>query len=295
MKLRNAVHGLLATALVLLAGAVEATAQMPSPPPPPPGPGQNMFYVRTFRLQDRKVITGSPYSAQATTETTQVLSDGNRIARKETAQVYRDSVGRMRRDLAVNAIGPWSSTGGPQQMVSIFDPVAGVNYMLNVQEKKAYKMVPPPKPPAGSGEMATADRIFVGRPTADRIFVAGGGTGGPGPMMTFVEKDAETGNRSQESLGTQEIAGVQAQGTRTTETIPAGKIGNERPIIVTDERWYSPDLKVDVLVKHSDPRMGTVVYQLTNISREEPDASLFQVPADYTVVNGPMVFKKRLQ
>jgi hypothetical protein len=283
MKLRTAVPTSLAPVFVLLVGAIAAAAQMPGPPPPP-GPGQNMFYVRTFRLQDRKVVSGQPYSAQATTETTQVLSDGNRIDRKETAQVYRDSMGRMRRDLAVNAIGPWSSTGGPQQMVSIFDPVAGVDYMLNVQEKKAYKMAPPPKPPAGPAAEAGA-----------RVFVAGGGMPGPGPTVAFMEKDAGAGNRSETSLGTQEIAGVQAQGTRTTETIPAGKIGNEKPIVITDERWYSPDLQVDVRVKHSDPRMGDVIYQLTNINREEPDASLFQVPADYTVVNGPMVFKKRLQ
>lgn len=284
MKLRTAVPTSLVPVLVLLVGAMAAAAQMPGPPPPPPpGPGQNMFYVRTFRLQDRKVVSGLPYAAQATTETTQVLSDGNRIDRKEKAQVYRDSMGRTRRDLAVNAIGPWSSSGGPQQMVSIFDPVAGVDYMLNVQEKKAYKMAPPPKPPAGPAAEVGA-----------RVFVAGGGMPGPGPTVAFMEKDAGAGTRTETSLGTQEIAGVQAQGTRTTETIPAGKIGNEKPIVITDERWYSPDLQVDVLVKHSDPRMGEVVYQLTNISREEPDASLFQVPADFTVQEGPMVFEKRL-
>lgn len=60
-----------------------------------------------------------------------------------------------------------------------------------------------------------------------------------------------------------------------TQTIPAGKIGNEKPIIITDERWYSPDLQVDVLVKHSDLRTGDIVYQLSNISRDEPDSSLF--------------------
>jgi hypothetical protein len=112
--------------------------------------------------------------------------------------------------------------------------------------------------------------------------------------MAIVEKDAGIGNRVETSLGTQEIEGIQAQGTRTTETIPAGKIGNEKPIVITTERWYSPDLQVDVLVKHNDPRMGEVVYQLTNVSREEPDPSLFQVPADYTVQEGPMVFQKRL-
>lgn len=287
MRLRAPVYSLLVTACVVLAGTVGANAQMQMPvPPPPPGPGQNMFYVRTFRLQDNKVVSGQPYSASATTQTTQTLSDGNRIVRKETAKVYRDSMGRMRRDLAVSAIGPWSSTGGPMQMVSIFDPVAGANYMLNVQEKKAFKMIPPPKPPAGTATVERGDRVFVG---------GGPGMAAAGPTVAFMEKDAGIGTRSQESLGTQEIEGVQAQGTRVTETIPAGKIGNEKPIVITDERWYSPELQLDVLVKHSDARMGEVVYRLSDINREEPDASLFQVPSDYTVENGPMVFKKRLQ
>jgi hypothetical protein len=242
-----------------------------------------MFYVRTFRLEDNKVVAGAPYAAEAITENTQVLSDGNRIERKETAKVYRDSMGRTRRDLSVNAIGPWSS-GAPMQIANIFDPVAGVHYMLNMQEKKAFKMSPPPKPPAGGPGLMTKDRVFI----------AGGGMPAAGPEMAIVEKDAGIGNRVETSLGTQEIEGIQAQGTRTTETIPAGKIGNEKPIVITTERWYSPDLQVDVLVKHNDPRMGEVVYQLTNVSREEPDPSLFQVPADYTVQEGPMVFQKRL-
>ena len=281
MRLKGTVSRVLAI-FGVIAGAIAASAQMPGPPPPP-GPGHDMFYVRTFSMEENKVVTGSPYSADATTENTQVLSDGNRIQRKETAKVYRDSMGRTRRDLSVNAIGPWSS-GAPMQMANIFDPVAGVHYMLNMQEKKAFKMPPPPKPPAGGPGLMTKDRFFIG----------GGGVPAAGPEIAIVEKDAELGNRSQTSLGTQEIEGVQAQGTRTTETIPAGKIGNEKPIVITTERWYSPDLQVDVLVKHNDPRMGEVVYQLTNIAREEPDASLFQVPADYTVRDGPMVLQKRL-
>ncbi|HKW66759.1 MAG TPA: hypothetical protein VJP04_05690 [Terriglobales bacterium] len=255
---------------------------MPAPPPPPE-PGHDMFYVRTFRLEDNKAVTGAPYSADATTENTQVLSDGNRIERKETAKVYRDTMGRTRRDLSVNAIGPWSS-GAPMQMANIFDPVAGVHYMLNMQEKKAFKMPSPRKPPAGGPGLMTKDRVFF----------AGREVTAAAPGMALVEKDAGIGNRTETSLGTQEMEGVQTQGTRTIETIPAGKIGNEKPIVITTERWYSPDLQVDVLVKHNDPRMGEVVYQLTNISREDPDASLFQVPADYTVQQGPMVLQKRL-
>lgn len=282
MKSKATEYSVLTVAFLLLLGVVRSSAQMPGPPPPPE-PGHDMFYVRTFRLEDNKVVTGSPYSADAVTENTQVLADGNRIVRKETAKVYRDGMGRTRRDLSVNAIGPWSS-GAPMQMANIFDPVARVQYMLNMQEKKAFTMPSPRKPPAdGPGLM-----------TKDRVFFAGRGVTPAAPAMAMVEKDAGIGNRVETSLGTQEIEGVQAQGTRTTETIPAGKIGNEKPIIITTERWYSPDLQVDVLVKHSDPRMGEVVYQLTNISREEPDSSLFQVPADYTVQEGPMVFQKRL-
>lgn len=284
MRSRARMFGTFAITCSLLLVAAAASAQMPVPPPPPPGPGHNVFYFRSFRLEDNKVVTGLPYSAEATTETTQVLSDGNRIAHKETAKVYRDSMGRTRRELAVNAIGPWASAGAPTQMVSINDPVAGARYMLNVQEKKAFKMPTPPKPPAGRAGMTEANRVYI----------AGGGVTEAGPSVAFLEKDADIGNRKEESLGTQEIEGVQAQGTRTTETIPAGKIGNEKPILITNESWYSPDLKADVLVKHSDPRMGEVVYQLTNISREEPDTSLFQVPADYAVQEGPMVFEKRL-
>src|SRR6185437_2838234 len=276
--MRANVYSVLLIASWLALGAVGATAQMPGPPPPPE-PGHDLFYMRTFRLEDNKVVTGAPYAADATTENTQVLSDGNRIERKETAKVYRDSMGRTRRDLSVNAIGPWSS-GAPMQMANIFDPVAGVHYMLNMQEKKAFKMPPLPKPPAGGPGLMTKDRVFI----------AGGGGSPAGPAMTIVEKDAGIGNRVETSLGTQEIDGVDARGTKTTETIPAGKIGNEKPIVITTERWYSPDLQVDVLVKHNDPRMGEVVYQLTNISREEPDPTLFQVPADYTVQEGPMVF-----
>jgi hypothetical protein len=88
---------------------------------------------------------------------------------------------------------------------------------------------------------------------------------------------------NQESLGTQTIEGVAAEGTRVTFTIPAGKIGNERPLITVSERWYSAELQTVVLSKISDPRMGETTYRLTNIVRSEPDPALFQVPADYKV------------
>ena len=89
-----------------------------------------------------------------------------------------------------------------------------------------------------------------------------------------------------ENLGKQTIEGVEAEGTRSTITIPAGEIGNERPIEIVSERWYSPELQMVVMTRHSDPRTGEMTYKLTNINRTEPAKSLFEVPSDYTIKEG---------
>jgi hypothetical protein len=95
-------------------------------------------------------------------------------------------------------------------------------------------------------------------------------------------------------LGTQTIEGISAQGTRITRTIPAGQIGNVQPIVITTENWYSPGLKVLVMSKSNDPRMGETIYKLTNIQRSEPPPSLFQAPDGYTVKDqSPHVFVNR--
>ena len=89
---------------------------------------------------------------------------------------------------------------------------------------------------------------------------------------------------TEEELGTRQIEGVKANGRRTTTVIPTGRIGNDRPIQITDERWESPELQMVVLSRYSDPRTGVVEYRLTSISRAEPRADLFVVPADYTII-----------
>ena len=97
-----------------------------------------------------------------------------------------------------------------------------------------------------------------------------------------------------ENLGDQTIDGIHVTGTRMTHTIPAGKMGNEKPITVTSERWYSPELKATVATKHNDPWAGELKTELKNVSASEPDASLFAVPADYKVVDdkdGPIRIK----
>jgi hypothetical protein len=105
-------------------------------------------------------------------------------------------------------------------------------------------------------------------------------------MLAREQQEEASGALKTESLGTQVVNGVNADGTRTTHTIAAGEIGNDKPIQVVSERWYSPDLQTVVKSTRSDPRFGTTTFSLTNIQKAEPAAALFTVPADYTVKAG---------
>jgi hypothetical protein len=107
---------------------------------------------------------------------------------------------------------------------------------------------------------------------------------------------ADEPSPTKESLGDQDIDGIHATGTRVTTTIAAGKMGNELPMTVTSERWYSPELKATVMTKHSDPWAGELKTQLKEVNTSAPDPSLFTVPSDYKIVdekNGPFVIQKR--
>lgn len=229
--------------------------------PGPMGPDDALGFVGFEAGLFGKTVTGAPFTADVSTETTEVLGDGNRIDNKTTGTLARDSEGRTRRDLTLPLIGGYSTSGngnGPAHAVVINDPVAGASYVLNEDRKQARKT-------------RLLNNVFRGNANRNP-------DSAPRPNSP---------NVTTESLGTQLIGGIQADGTRTTRTIPAGQIGNERPIQVVVERWYSPDLQMDVLIKRSDPRGGTTVFQVTNVVRAEPDPSVFQVPSGYTIVNGP--------
>jgi TonB family protein len=89
-----------------------------------------------------------------------------------------------------------------------------------------------------------------------------------------------------EQLGKQLVEGVECEGERGVTTMPVGTIGNDRPIETINETWYSPELKIMILSKRSDPRFGESTYSVTNITRAEPDAALFQAPSEYTLIDG---------
>ena len=204
-------------------------------------------------------VTGAPFSAVETTTETQVLPDGNTIQRTRTTKITRDSAGRVRLETTMPQRGPNAQAGATVTHVTISDPVGRVIREIDNESKTVHEMV-------------------VRTPPAGRA--------GPRPQFNRGNRPADP-NFKEENLGAQVVNGESATGRRVTHTVPAGSEGNAREIQSVRETWMSSDLKVPLMVKSSDPRRGTTVTQLTNINRGEPDATLFQAPAGYTVRSGP--------
>jgi len=288
----------------------------------------------------REVVKNAPYAAEAVTESTRVLMDGNRIVHKSMTLIARDSAGRTRQE----------TKRDHGSVVYIYDPVEQRSYVLRPASKTAVilprvaHLHTPPAPPAPPAAPAPpAPPAPPARPAAPmaptppdsaavsvqpgRVVVRGGKSGAgdndveveviriagdettrrpPAPMppmppmppltmgghplvLPYVSKDKGI----TELLGTRDFDGVRADGKRTTRTIPAGAIGNEKVIAIVSERWFSPDLDVVVMTRNLDPRSGETVYRLTNIKRGEPSADLFKIPTDYKVRNEERSERKR--
>ena len=194
-------------------------------------------------------VKGAPYSAEGVTEVTQTLGDGTHINRQETYTIYRDGEGRVRRE-----------TGNE---IWISDPVAEASYVLNTKQQTARKL---------PLSRIVHDKMHLDKVKAETAALVGSG----GVMVRKAEQPEKT-----ESLGKQEMEGVEVEGTRGTTVIPEGQIGNDRPLQMVNERWESTELHVTILSRHMDPIMGDRTERLTNIRRGEPDPALFQVPASY--------------
>ena len=272
----------------------------------PPPPDTNFVFMASESFSG-KTVKGAPYSADAVTETIQTLADGNRIVNRVTSSMARDSEGRTRREQSLKGLGIFGNAAGeePVQTVFINDPVAGVTYTLDSRSRTALKSVPftfeftrksgetiegrtfefKVAPGTAAGSASGSLLVTTPLPAPSGVPHPEIGPEGAGTFV-FRSKSANS-NEVKEQLGKQLIEGVEAEGTRTTVTIPAGEIGNERPIEIVSERWVSPELQLVVMTRHSDPRFGETIYKLTNINRAEPAKSLFEVPAGYTVKEGP--------
>jgi hypothetical protein len=232
----------------------------------------NTMVMRARVPLESKDVKGAPYSAEIANDHSQILADGNRIVEHSTGRVYRDKDGRVRRE---------EDRAGGGFNISIVDPVAGVSYSLDADQRVALKT------PTPSIMMKIAE-MKAQTGGGGRGVQRGGGPGGAtfeiaGGRMEVRRRGGMSEQRNDEQLASRTIEGVLAQGHRTTTTIPMGAIGNDLPIVITSEEWTSPELQVLLLTERKDPRSGDSSYRLININRAEPDPSLFQVPSDYTV------------
>ena len=171
------------------------------------------------------------------------------------------------------------------KLIHVSDPVAGTSYTLDPEEKVARKM------PAVRSGMITRSTHAATSGESVAIFKqeirTAGGAGIAGSAEEIHKKlSAEAksvAKAKRESLGKQMMEGVQVEGTRTTRTIAAGEIGNDRPIDIVSERWFSPELQLTVMTRTVDPRSGETAFKLINLRRAEPAKYLFEVPADYKI------------
>lgn len=238
------------------------------------------------------VVKGAPYSADVVTESVHTLADGNRIVQGSSARVYRDSEGRIRREEG-------RTSGSPA--ISITDPVAGVAFSLDTENQIAYqtatseankvsvalKAFHDMKIPAGVAEKIDAVTVEQAKQRSVLQLRA------LNTKLAEIQANGSAERVVVEKLPARNIEGVRAEGVRRTTTIEAGAIGNDLPIEIVSEEWFSTDLRMLVLTERRDPRVGTSTYRVTNIVRAEPDRYLFEVPANYTVQQTG-VFRKPL-
>jgi hypothetical protein len=223
-----------------------------------------------------KPVKNAPYSAEAVNESETVLADGGRIFNKEVTKFFRDSEGRTRREIVagnprymvpIDTTLPFRAEIRFESGIQISDPVSGFVYKLEPQTHTAKKH-----------KMVMAEEFF------QRVKI----TQPNESALNSEKKIATTGDEGNiifKTLGKQIIEGVECNGKLIQTTIPAGQIGNDKPIIITEESWYSPTLQSDVLRRRYDPRTGKSFYKLENLNQSEPAASLFQVPPDYKIID----------
>ena len=267
-------------------------------------------------------VKSAPYSGEEVNETNQTLADGTRIHRENRTTVFRDSEGRTRRETPDNItitdpvtnvtylLNPKSMTGQKLAMAagnfvmrsgSMGAAISGDSSTFSIHssgdgpasitvngvplDEKAVAGAMAKAKASGSTQTFTYERREVttragsgsGSGSGSGTWAVAGGVMAAAPTKVMLKRNAG------ESLGKQMVEGVNAEGTRNVTTLDAGAIGNDRPIQITGESWYSDELQMVVLSKHSDPRTGDESFRLTNIRKGEPGAYLFQAPAGYQI------------
>lgn len=242
---------------------------------------------------DAKPVKGAPVAAEFSSESVQNLADGNRIVRRSTSQFYRDGEGRTRREQSSSQLGmmlPGNSSDARQ--ISIYDPISSNSYTLNSLFRTAHRNK------IFSVTVNASDKPAKDLPSSKTGFqVNSYGTSGKLVLPAQVEEMMKSlasrpamEKPREEQLGTRDIEGTEAEGKRTTTVLPAGYLGNERPIEIVRETWYSKELQMIVMTNTKNPMTGEQTYKLTKLQRAEQPRSLFEVPTDYKIVDGSQMF-----
>lgn len=226
---------------------------------------------------ERTIVLDAPFSAKMIIESSERMPDGSLTNKTTTSLIYRDSKGRTRRDWLPEILS--STTADPTRSV-IHDAVAGFTYELDHRAASAKQSILVRSRTRTPADMEAAAKQAAGRSQILPV---------PTTIGTGNALQPTTANNSRvnkpESLGSQNIEGILAEGTRLKVTLPAGKIGNDKPVEIAVERWYAPGLQTVILVKRTDSRTGETTYRLTDINRNEPAAALFTVPSNYKIID----------
>jgi hypothetical protein len=199
-------------------------------------------------------IANVPFSAVVEVEHSGIRPDGSSFSFTSMRQIGRDIQGRIHNELRSGI--PITSTDTPELLrVHLYDPQTRINTWFDPHARVFWSQNSN-QPPATV-------------PPAPRY--ASSATQGL-PQNEFTR---------QEDLGIREMKGISAHGIRESQAIPAESSGTGKDVVIIDEYWYSEELRINLLIKHSDPRTGTVTLKVTQVSRTEPDAAFFEVPQGY--------------
>ena len=325
------IRAIAASCALCAAGASFAQPAADPPPLGPDVQGQmlggamrhDLLFIAGAQLDHERIVQGAPYCADAVHETAQVLADGNRIVQKQSSRQCRDAQGRTRQEV----------TGrGGRVNVFLRDPVAKEAWLLDGDRKLAVRLDMPRQPLAaiepkmwerikdwseqmrdhvrdklkwhGNAEasappmppMPPLPAVAANPDIAMRLAIPamhGLHDGMPPPIALHARLLGPRGPGTTTMLPSENVDGLRAEGKRTTWTIEAGRIGNEKPITIVNEVWSTPDLGITLRTRDVDPVVGEATYKVQNVQRGEPDAQLFKVPADYAKVTSPELGMRR--
>jgi hypothetical protein len=246
-RMKRALFLLLARILILPIFLFVAQAA-PEPQRPPDG-GTREVLVSILIPS----VPNAPFSATVATEWIRQLADGTRITLVNRRAIARDNTGRIFQERRLLVPDDGQHESGVTQ-IEISDPISHDFYICVPKERvcqvewfSAPQFVPP-----------TPGPVSVAKPP---------------------------GSPSKENLGKQFIAGLETVGTRETTVIEAGAIGNDSPILIKREYWYSPQLAVNLISKLQDPRIGMQNFEVSDITLGEPDAKLFELPGKSKIID----------